>query len=231
MEAIQYGVERGMLERRDGNWHIVDLEAFIECITQRNAVEARLKALSPAAQKFLLALAATGVPLSRAEVDDAIDSGTVSPDTLMELERRGYIQPRGDRWDLAYNDVEAALGKLVGEGERRSIHAALGRGLLARNPNDRTIVMRAARHMVQGGHILELKGLFRRWVASARKTGDRTAVSEMAREFLGDDNLPDQVQELVHAVPISDRYPVAKPLVLVLLAFGILVLVLGLLLA
>jgi len=223
MESLHMAAEAGRLHRIDGNWSIPDLEEFLSWIATRNALEARLKTLSTPARKFLLTLAATGVPLARTDVDKAIESGSVSPDTLTELERRGYIEPKGNRWDLAHEQIGEALSRLAGDTERRQVHAALGRVLAERGVSDQNAARRAAHHLVDGGGGHELVALFRQWVSEARRRGDHTPAVELARDLLGERQAPDRVRLLVRSLPARQRWS-AKAVALAIIVAALLVL-------
>jgi hypothetical protein len=205
METIQMAIEAGKLVQREAGWLVPEPEEFIQWLGERNAMEARLGSLSTSARKFLLTLAATGVPLARTEVEHAVQSGQVSPDTLSELERRGYIEPKGNRWDIAHHEVGEALARMAGATERQKIHAALGRALIGKGIESQEAAKRAARHLVEGGSRHELLALFRQWVARARAAGDRSPPRALAVELIGEHADATTLDLLIGALPLLER--------------------------
>jgi hypothetical protein len=96
--------------------------------------------------------------------------------------------------------------RLAGEAERRAVHASLGRALVARGLENRGAAQRAARHLLEGGADNELDGLFRSWVAAARKRGDRTRPADLVRDLLGELATPPRITRLVGALPAREQW-------------------------
>jgi DNA-binding SARP family transcriptional activator len=230
LESVQSAIENDKLASEDGVWKVPDPDALIEWLSQRNALELRLKSLSPGARDLLLRLAATGVPLARQDLERAMQSGALSGDTLSELERRGYVSPKGDRWDLAHDEIGETMLRLAPEGARKAAHAGLGRALLERGSSDTLLVRRAARHLVEAGSDGDLGRVFRGWVGSARARGDWTAGNRLAIELLGDLATPARVGTLVRGLPAGLRWPLKRWAVLTVGAAIVAAIVIALLL-
>lgn len=209
-EIVQLAIDQGELDRREGTWEIANLDGFVSWLGEKDPLELRLTSLSPPARQLLLTLAATGAPLAQQEIERAASGGNVSKATLMELERRGYIAARGDRWDLAHDEVGETMLRLASDVERRAAHVARGRALVVRGLLESGVRRRAARHFVEGESQSDLRRLFRDWMRHARGGGDWTNASLLAQDLLGDGASPEQINSLVHALPAWIRWPIRR---------------------
>lgn len=207
LESLQFAIESNRLTRSNGTWQVDDPDGLVEWLGQQNVLESRLAELSTPARRLLLALAATGAPLAQADIERAVASGTLSPETLLDLERRGFITPRGERWDLAHDEVGETMLRVANDPERLAAHAALGRALLARGAEDTTIARRATRHLIEAHDETDLKRLFRSWVRSSRKRHGWISATTLARELLGDLATQERVDALVRSLPAPVRWP------------------------
>jgi DNA-binding SARP family transcriptional activator len=207
LETLQFALDEGQLQRVDGLWQIPDVEGCVAWVGRRNALEARLESLTTNARTVLLTLAATGVPLARQDLERARLPGTVSPVTLAELERRGYITLRGDRCELAHDEIGDAVLRLGGDTDHRAAHVALGRALVAGDEEDLVTMRRAARHLRAGEEQGDLRRLFVRWTRAARRRGDHAPAADLAGDLLGANATNDQIGALVRALPVLLRWP------------------------
>ena len=207
LETIQLALEHGRLERLAGSWRMPDEDSLITWLPTLRPVEERLGSLSTPARRLLLTLAATGAPLAQGDLEGALGSGIVSTDTVADLERRGYLAVRENRWDLAHDEVGDAIVRLASAGERERAHAALGRALLERGIQEARQARRAARHLVMGRADSDLARLFRAWVLIARRRGEWASAAALARELLGELSSPAAVTILVRELPWVLRYP------------------------
>jgi hypothetical protein len=206
LESIQLALDEGRLMRVDGTWKVPDVEGLVAWLGERNALEARLGSLSTTARRLLLTLAATGVALRPVDIERAAQSGVLSGDTFAELERRGYVAPKGERWDLAHDEIGEALLRAAPQAEQQAAHAALGRALAERWDGDPIVARRAARHLVEGGAEADLARLFRDWVKSARDRDDWVDAARLGKELLGDLATPATTASLVGALPKGLRW-------------------------
>ncbi len=220
-EIVQLAIDQGELDRREGTWRIANLDGFVSWLGEKDPLELRLASLSPSGRQLLLALAATGAPLARQEIERAASGGQISAETLMELERRGYIASRGDRWDLAHDEVGETMLRLASATERRAAHVARGRALMVHGLTESSVGRRAARHFVQAESPRDLKRLFREWTKGARARRDWTKPALLAQDLLGDGASPEQIHSLVRELPVTIRWPLGS---LVLLSLGTLAL-------
>ena len=206
LESIQLALDEGRLMRVDGTWKVPDVEGLVAWLGERNALEARLGSLSTTARRLLLTLAATGVALRPADIERAAQSGVLSGDTFAELERRGYVAPKGGRWDLAHDEIGEALLRAATPAEQQAAHAALGRALAERWDGDPTVARRSARHLVEGDAQADLARLFREWVKTSRDRGDWVDATRLGKELLGDLATPARTASLVGALPKGLRW-------------------------
>lgn len=207
LEGLQFALESNRMGRSNGVWKVEDADGLIEWLGQQNVLESRLAGLSTPARRLLLALAATGAPLAKVDIERAVASGTISPETLLDLERRGFITPRGERWDLAHDEVGETILRVANDPERLAAHAALGRALLARGADDTIIARRATRHLIEAHDETDLKRLFRGWVRSSRKRHGWISAAALARELLGDLATQERVDILLRSLPAPVRWP------------------------
>jgi len=214
LEALQLALEQGRLQRSDGAWSLPDEEGLQTWLATLRPVEGRLESLSTPARQLLLTLAATGAPLAQAELMVALGSGLVSANTITELERRGYLAVREDRWNLAHDEVGAAVVRLASDAERKQAHAALGRALLDAGVQDPRKARRAARHLLLGRADADLSRLFRLWVQTARDRGDWGSVAALGRELLGELWTAETAERLARDLPWVVRFPVVGRLFL-----------------
>jgi DNA-binding SARP family transcriptional activator len=220
LESVQLAMENGTLANKEGIWEVPDPERLLEWLGQRDALESRIKSLSTNARQVLLTLAATGVPVARKDLERALESGALSGDTLAELERRGYLAPKGERLDLAHDEIGATMLRMVPEDARKAAHARLGRALLDRGSDESQVVRRAARHLIEAGAGHELQRVFRSWVRNARARNDWAPASRLASELLGDHVTPTLVGELVRSLPAGIRWPLRRLAIAVLVIAG-----------
>jgi DNA-binding SARP family transcriptional activator len=225
LESVQLAIENCTLLNEAGVWQVPNQDALLKWLEQRDALESRLNSLSPNARQVLLTLAATGVPVARKDLARALESGALSGDTLAELERRGYLAPRGDRLDLAHAEIGAAILRLAPDGARKAAHAGLGRALLDRNSGETHVARRAARHLMEAGADRELERLFRSWVNGARARNDWVPADKLADELLGDLADSGRVRVLVRSLPSGLRWPIRR---WGISAIGLLLLLVGL---
>lgn len=208
LETLHLASEQGLVTRVEGAWSVTDPDGVTRWLESLRPVEGRLASLSTPARQVLLTLAATGAPVAPGDIAAAVGTGNLSPATIAELERRGYLALRDDRWDLAHDEIGETVVRLASEQDRVQAHAALGRALLRHGPDHTRHVRRAARHLVLGQAEDDLARLFRRWVQDARARGDLAPARSLAGEMLGGAGGPDVVKRLIRALPWHLRFPV-----------------------
>lgn len=204
LERLQLAIEWGELQREQGRWEVTDAGGLFKRLGERTAIEERIASLPPNQRSVVLVLMLAGTPLGSAELDSVLPNGFV-PAALLELERRGFLRRTGDRWELSHEEIGVAALKVSEEAELRTLHAALGRDFSRGESADRHRVRRAIRHLVSAGDDLEVQAVFRRAVRAARRGGDRTPPSEIAKDLLGDLAGPPRLARLVGALPWRDR--------------------------
>jgi DNA-binding SARP family transcriptional activator len=207
LETLQLALERGELVRRDSVWCVPDPVRLLERLVSEDAVESRLSTVDPRARRILLLLAVGGVPLKVSEVESAAPPGMNASESLGELERRGFVVARQDRWEVAHDEVADAVIRSVGDSDRRSAHASLGRVLAANSGQDLSLVRRAARHLALGEAEPDLKVVYRRWVRDARRRSDRAPARHLAEDLLGEEASSHRVALLLRSLPVHHRQP------------------------
>ncbi len=223
IETLQLAREAELLSLDQRVWSCRDSRALVRALGEQGSVDARLRTLEASERRLLLRLALAGSSLLESELEAPPGSrAAAGPGALEALERRGYLEREGIRWDLAHGDIGDAVVRLSTPGEQLAAHQALGT-LLAARSLEPAIVRRAAHHLGQAGDQPRLNALFRRSLIEARRHDPRTSVRRHAEQFLGGSSPPEAVRALVRSVPLPARLPVRNRDIALLAAATVLV--------
>lgn len=206
LDLLRLSSESGYLTLENGQWTTSDLEALLRCIETAKALENRLNALDNKARNILEVLAVAGTPWG---VDD-IAVVTQIPDEgastrLLELERRGYVSPVGQNWEISSEEVARVLLEHVTDEELRAIHHRIGTCLAGKPVASRVILIQSAKHLVIAKADSDLTSLARKWVRLTSAEGDKRPTAQLVQTLLGD-GFEVEARRLARRLPLSLRY-------------------------
>ena len=230
LETLQLALEREWLSRQGDHWVVHDEPALFRSLRTGGALGARIASLDRQERTTATLLAVAGAPVPGEVLREAAQELAASSEpALLALERRGHAVPVGEAWELAHDVIAEKVLSGAGSAEVRAAHVALGRALAQAAGAEPAGLVRAARHLVLGGDERDAARLFRAWAGLARRSRDRRAAPELAREFLGDLATSDSVATFVVALPLAlqlsargrlARIGVAAAVVLAALGWG-----------
>lgn len=204
LEALRLALDHGDLHRDAGEWQFQDLERAVKSLGKHGALDQRVASLPEPARGALLLLAVAELAVDAKELAGA-DEGVGLCQLLSELESRGYVSGANGRWSLSHDEIAEAVIRAATETKLQYAHGAVGRMLALGSVARSSRVHRVARHLLAGKAYAELRTYFTRWVVEARNRGDRTPVSQLARELLANESAPATIDSLVSALPLQMR--------------------------
>ena len=211
LEMLQLAMERGHLAREEGEWRCRDQPALLAQMRKGGPLRHRITQLGREERSLLLLLALAGTPLGVASLAGAAGRGADDvDDDVNRLEQRGLLARAGGEWEPAHDEISRLVEEQSEPDEVRAAHAALGR-LYARHAADNPqLLPRCAQHLLaSGGPGLDV--VLRRWVAQARRSGDRRSVGRLAAQLLGEGAPPAAATRLVRRLPAHVRLRLDTP--------------------
>lgn len=205
LETIKVLKDRGDLILQDGRWTSPDHHALLSRLTRVRPLEERLLALDAGGRHVLLLLAVAGTPLRSGVL---LAGGEIATQAAVDdLLLRGLVSQTGGGFDLGHDEMREVLLVTAQPGEVVEAHATIGRALAREIGAPPEVLTKAARHLLAGRAWPELRAAYRQWVVRARRLGDRTAASTLAREFVGDTATPEEIKRLNRSLRPSLRLP------------------------
>jgi DNA-binding SARP family transcriptional activator len=210
LESLQAAIDEGLLELDNGTWHSPTPKALAARLTRGSALRERVAALERGQHWLLVLLASGGLPLGTETLAAAAGRpvDAVGAD-LFELERRGLAQRADDLWVPAHDAIAEAATAATTDDALHAAGANLGNAL-ARDPHAPKHLVARAAQLLALSDAAALRTLFRRWVQTRRRLGDRRRPVALAAELLGD-TAPTQVYALARSVPLHVRLGIDTP--------------------
>ena len=210
LESLQAAIDEGLLTLDGNAWHSPAPKALAARFTKGSALRERVAALERG-QRWLIVLLATGwLPLATetlaAAAGRSVDA--VGAD-LFELERRGLVHRADELWVPAHDAIAEAATAATADDALHAAGAALGNALARERHAPKHLVARAAQ-LLAPSDSAALHSLFRRWVRTRRRLGDRRRPAVLATELLGD-TAPAHVHALARSVPLHVRLGIETP--------------------
>ncbi len=209
VETLALAMEREVLALRDGTWMAPSPDELARLLQGERAIVQRIRGLDDDAAFVLRLLAAAGVPVAAPVLAAAThrEAGAVAI-TLGQLEQKGLAVRAGDAWGVSHDEIGLAALAAAPASVVPALHAALGAGFAANAAETGEFAVHAARHLLQGGAVGELRDFVRRHVRVLRRSGDIRSPTEIVGDLLGQD-VPDAVREdVVSNLAWYDRRPV-----------------------
>ncbi len=207
LETLQLAVERESLRLQDSAWTCLNPEALSEQLQAGSALRHRIENLDREQSWPLLLLAVAGAPVQHDLLRRIAGS---NPDTaesgLQALEHAGMARRAGSHWETAHDEIADAVVEFASADALRAAHATLGTGLLEAVDGDLHRLARAAGHLAQGEETSLVQTVFREFVVSQRRRGDRRTLRTLANELLGDATTTTRCRALVRGLPAYVRF-------------------------
>ena len=210
LESLQAALDAGLLVLDGECWQSPTPKALAERLTRGSALRDRVAGLDRGDRWLLLLLATGGLPIATEALASAAGrtSEAVGAE-LLELERRGLVQRAPDGWEPAHDAIADATTAGASADAHRTASAALGRALVIDAEAPPQLVARAAQLLVRSDGDA-LTDLFRRWVRTRRRMGDRRRPASLATDLLGAD-ARERVHALARSLPLHVRLGVDTP--------------------
>jgi DNA-binding SARP family transcriptional activator len=211
LQVLRLALDRGWLARAGDAWVVQDEAALLEQLREGSAVELRLASLAPHERRLLVMLAAAGIPVPGPVLEAAtrrIDLGPAA--TLAELERAGFVAPRGEAWEPAHDVVAEKVILSATRDELRQAHATLGHSWAGDAGAGRDALAAAARFLARAGDAAETARMFGRYERWCRREGDWRHPRALAAEVLGAEHAA-LVPQMVRALGPVRRWRLHAP--------------------
>lgn len=207
LESLRLALEQGTLSLGAQGWHC-PVPGLLEAALQSgSALRHRVEQLDRDSRWLLNLLATAGVPVEPVPLARAADRpGEAVEFAFGQLERRGFVQRSGTAWEFAHDEIAERIRELGGKEVEVAAHAALGSALLTTAGPSEAALLRAGRHLEQGGRHEEVAAAFTRWTRLARVHGDARPGRRLATEFLGASAEPGRSSRLARALPFALRF-------------------------
>jgi hypothetical protein len=226
VETLQLVMDRGCLVEREGSWECPNEGWLRRELMRGGALRRRIAELEPSQRWILTLLSAAGCPVPATHIARAAGDGrpTVLAD-LAVLERRALAHRTGAAWIPAHDEIAALTVDCAGSELVESAHRGLGAAIAQGETSDPNQLLRAGRHLVAGGDVSRVRGVYRRWVGLTGGT-DRPDVHKLPLAFLGEgapanaiDALAEVTEHFAEA-PVPKRVPVGPAAAASLLLAG-----------
>ncbi len=223
LESLQAALDVGLLVLVADSWQSPTPQALAERLTRGSALRDRVAGLERSEHWLLVLLATGGLPLAT-EVLACAARRTVDAVSaeLLQLERRGLVQRAPDGWEPAHDAIAEAVTAAASADALHTASATLGRALAREAHAPQQLVARAAQLLARSDGSA-LTDLFRRWVRSRRRMGDRRRPASLAIDLVGAD-ATERVHALARSLPLHVRLGIDTPGRVVALAIPLLVL-------
>jgi DNA-binding SARP family transcriptional activator len=211
LQLLWLALDRGWLARDGDAWIVNDEAALLEQLHEGSAIELRLAGLAPHERRLLVMLAAAGVPVPGAVLDAATRRIDLGPGAaLADLERAGFVAPRGDAWEPAHDVVAEKVLLSATRDELRQAHATLGQSWCGDADAPREALATAARFLARAGDAAETARVFGRYERRCRREGDWRPPRMLAAEALGAEHAALVPEVVRHLGPIR-RWRLHEP--------------------
>ena len=205
LETLQLVLERGLLERNDGEWNAPRPHDLLSALQAGGALRHRVERLDRPERWLLTILAVAGSPLSADVLAAAIERPADETSmALVALEHRGFVVRQGAAWSPSHDEIAAMAIEMTTDGAVRSAAKAAGRAIIGQHSAD-------LRWLRQAGVLLDraqdqegLAHAFNLFARVARRMGDRRDNAALARDFIGE-RMQALTRWLVRSLPVAHR--------------------------
>ncbi|HXY70505.1 MAG TPA: AAA family ATPase, partial [Gemmatimonadales bacterium] len=212
LEMLQLAMERGHLARDETGWSCHDPGALLAQVREGGPLRYRISQLRREERWLLLLLALAGTPLGVVPLAGAAGRAPDDVDEdLNHLEQRGLLARAGGDWEPAHDEISRLVEEQSEPEGLRAAHAALGQLFERQSAQEPQLLPRCAQHWQAAGRAVEVGEALRRWVARARRAGDRRPVAALAAELLGEGTSPEARARLVRRLPAHHRIGLDTP--------------------
>lgn len=206
LETLRLALDEGVLEIHSGTWRCANPQRLAELLEAGQAMRRRILALPERDRWFLALLAIAGAPLSLDLLSHTgAEPATRTAAVMATLERAGLVARAGESWQVSHDEIADAVRRQLTAADMARAHAMLGEQLLQQPGADRGALLRAMRHVTEGGQTEALRAAFRRYVRTSREEGDRRSTRALAAEVLGAGAEGPRVRTLVASLPVTWR--------------------------
>ncbi|HTT66671.1 MAG TPA: AAA family ATPase [Gemmatimonadales bacterium] len=212
LEMLQLAMERGHLVRDEAGWRCTDREALLGQVSAGGPLRHRIAQLGREEGRLLLLLALAGTPLGVGSLAAAAGRGAEDVDEdVNHLEQRGLLARVGGEWEPAHDEISRLVEEQSAPDAAREAHAALGTLFARQAAENPQVLPRCAQHLLAGGREPAVGDVLRRWVAQARRSGDRRSLRSLAAELMGEGARPGAAGRLVRRLPAHVRLGLDTP--------------------
>lgn len=219
IETLQGLVERGALERRNGQWFASSADALQTAMPPGGALRARLASLEQVEQTALVRLATLGRPIEMEELapDERVSDWA---EVLGALERRNFVTRSENRVSVWHDEIGRGVLDQASPGERLDAHGWVSAMLVVRARSKREHAL-AMQHAVLSADDGRVRAAWLAGVRFSRASYERRRLPQLARELLGADASDEQVRRIVRTTPwemrVGDRVRAAAAIAVLLI--------------
>jgi DNA-binding SARP family transcriptional activator len=212
LESLQLALERGTLALAHDMWTCPHQAELAGMLSAGSALQRRLDQQDRESRWVMICLASAGIPLSASVLARAAGrSEDAAERTLQTLEERGLVARSGSTWEPGHDELASLVLGSATPDALRAAQERVGRALATDWAREPALARHAAALLAAAGDDGALSGLFRQWIATAHRRGDRRAAAVMARELLGDQGSEARVRAMTRALPARVRLGIDTP--------------------
>ncbi|MCC7001447.1 MAG: AAA family ATPase [Gemmatimonadaceae bacterium] len=204
IETLQGLVERGALQRRNGQWIAESADALQSAMPPGGALRARLASLDAVERTALVRLATLARPLEAAELEPD-EQVTDWHGVLAVLEKRSFVTRSEDRVTVWHDEIGRGVLDLASPDERLAAHGWSSGFLTTRARTLREHAL-ATQHASLSADERRFRTAWVTAVRFARVSLERRSLALVARELLGPDASEEQVQRAIRSTPWELRF-------------------------
>ncbi|HUR00755.1 MAG TPA: AAA family ATPase [Gemmatimonadaceae bacterium] len=206
LENLHLAFDRGSLQLKDQHWGCLDEKALIDGLARGDILEQRLMKLDRRQFETLLLLGLAEEPLDIAVIADALkrDRAAIEAD-LSDLELQAMSSSEGDIWKVSHDSIAESAVRMCDTVTKRKVLGDLGVALSRSAGADPHRLRLALHHLIDSGKTDEADNVFRRFVSTARRNGDRRSNIQLAIAALDESHPSPVTKRLVASLPIMQR--------------------------